>query len=215
MNILITGAPGAGKGTVSSFIKERFNIPHISTGDMFRENIKNNTEVGKLAQQYMEQGKLVPDEVVIEMIKVRLAQDDCKGGYLIDGFPRTINQAEALEELVNKINCPIQLVINLNIDFDALLNRITGRRVCKKCGSVYHVVSNPSQIEGVCDACGGELYQRADDTEESLVTRLDSYKNNTAPILDFYRVHGLVVDVDVNRPINEVLKTIEEVLEGN
>ena len=191
-NIILMGPPGAGKGTLAKQLKSALDLVHISTGDMFRENIKAQTELGKLAQSYIDHGDLVPDSVTIEMLKARLAEKDCEKGFLLDGFPRTLPQAEALEKLSKEINRPIEVVVNLDCDNNALIRRISGRRVCKNCGAPYHIVTMKPKVEGVCDLCGGPLYQRADDNEEALKVRLDHYVKDTKPLLDFYRERGLL-----------------------
>ena len=191
-NIILMGPPGAGKGTLAKQLKSALNLVHISTGDMFRENIKAQTELGKLAQSYIDHGDLVPDEVTIGLVKERLSQDDCAKGFLLDGFPRTLPQAEALEKLSKEINRPIEVVVNLDCDNSELIRRISGRRVCKNCGAPYHVVTMKPKVEGVCDLCGGPLYQRADDNEEALKVRLDHYVKDTKPLLDFYKERGLL-----------------------
>ena len=191
-NIILMGPPGAGKGTLAKQLKSALDLVHISTGDMFRENIKAQTELGKLAQSYIDHGDLVPDSVTIEMLKARLAEKDCEKGFLLDGFPRTLPQAEALEKLSKEINRPIEVVVNLDCDNNELIRRISGRRVCKNCGAPYHIVTMKPKVEGVCDLCGGPLYQRADDNEEALKVRLDHYVNDTKPLLDFYKERGLL-----------------------
>ena len=175
-SIILLGAPGAGKGTNAKRICAYYNIPHISTGDMFREAIKNKTSLGELASSYISKGLLVPDSVTIGLVKERLAKDDCKDGYLLDGFPRTINQAEALKEIGNELARPVKYVINIEVPEEVLVERITGRRVCKVCGAPYHIKNMPSKVEGVCDLCGGELIQRKDDNEETLKARLHKRK---------------------------------------
>ena len=191
-NIILMGPPGAGKGTLAKQLKSALDLVHISTGDMFRENIKAQTELGKLAQSYIDHGDLVPDQVTIEMLKARLAEKDCEKGFLLDGFPRTLPQAEALEKLSKEINRPIEVVVNLDCDNQELIRRISGRRVCKNCGAPYHVSTMKPKVDGVCDLCGGPLYQRADDNEEALKVRLDHYVKDTKPLLDFYRERGLL-----------------------
>ncbi len=191
-NIILMGPPGAGKGTLAKQLKSALDLVHISTGDMFRENIKAQTELGKLAQSYIDHGDLVPDQVTIEMLKARLAEKDCEKGFLLDGFPRTLPQAEALETLSKEINRPIEVVVNLDCDNQELIRRISGRRVCKTCGAPYHVQTMKPKVEGVCDLCGGPLYQRADDNEEALKVRLDHYVKDTKPLLDFYSERGLL-----------------------
>ena len=191
-NIILMGPPGAGKGTLAKQLKQALNLVHISTGDMFRENIKGGTELGLLAKSYIDRGDLVPDQVTIDMLKDRLAKEDCANGFLLDGFPRTLPQAEALERLSKEINRPIEVVVNLDCNNEELIRRISGRRVCKNCGAPYHVVTMKPKVEGVCDLCGGPLYQRADDNEEALKVRLDHYVHDTKPLLDFYAERGLL-----------------------
>lgn len=185
-NIILMGPPGAGKGTLAKQLKEALNLVHISTGDMFREAIKAQTELGVLAASYINKGDLVPDDVTIGLVKERLSQKDCEAGFLLDGFPRTLAQAEALDEIAKSISRPIEAVINLDCDNEELVRRISGRRVCKDCGAPYHVVTMKPKVEGVCDLCGGELYQRKDDNEEALKVRLTHYNSETKPLLDYY-----------------------------
>ena len=175
MNILIMGPAGAGKGTMSESILRQYDIPHISTGDMLRENVRNHTKLGEEAKSYMDAGKLVPDDVINAMVEDRLKQQDCEKGYLLDGFPRTLVQAQAFEKIEESTGKHVQCVLALEVEFDALCERITGRRVCPKCGAIYHTATKPSKIEGVCDVCGGPLQQRKDDTVEQLKVRMDEY----------------------------------------
>ena len=195
-NIILMGPPGAGKGTLAKQLKQSLNLVHISTGDMFRENIKGGTELGLLAKSYIDRGDLVPDQVTIDMLKDRLAKADCENGFLLDGFPRTLPQAEALEKLSKEINRPIEVVVNLDCNNEELIRRISGRRVCKNCGAPYHVVTMKPKVEGVCDLCGGELYQRKDDNEEALKVRLEHYVLETKPLLDYYAKLGLLESFD-------------------
>ena len=211
MNILIMGPAGSGKGTMSERIRDHFQIPHISTGDMFRENIKKKTGLGLTAQSYINDGKLVPDSLTVAMVKDRIDKDDCSAGYLLDGFPRSLPQAMELGKIATG-DKSVELVLNLTIPFDELVNRITGRRLCKRCGSIYHTIAHPSKVEGVCDNCGGQLYQRADDTVESLKVRLTEYENNTRPVLDYYSKKGLVVNIDASLPIDEVWQQVKRAL---
>jgi len=213
MNLLIMGAPGAGKGTQAVLIKEKYNIPHISTGDMFRDAIKSGSKVGLLAKEYMEKGELVPDEVTIEIVKERLMQADCNNGFLLDGFPRTIAQADALDSILKTLGKEIDKVINLVVDEDILVFRISGRRVCKVCGATYHVVNKKPQVENVCDVCGGEIIQRADDSVETVTNRIKVYYEKTRPLLDYYDKKGLLVNIDGSSDANETFKLIREVLE--
>lgn len=195
-NIILMGPPGAGKGTLAKQLMSAYDLVHISTGDMFREAIKAGTELGNLAKSYIDRGDLVPDEVTIGIVKERLGQDDCEKGFLLDGFPRTLPQAEALKKIASEVNRPIEVVINLDCDKEELIRRISGRRVCKNCGAPYHVVTLKPKVEGVCDICGGPLYQRADDNEEALKVRLEHYVQSTKPLLDFYANEGLLKSFD-------------------
>lgn len=213
LNIILMGPPGAGKGTQAKKIIAAYNIPHISTGDMFREAIAAKTPTGVLAATYINQGKLVPDEVTIALVKERLAKDDCSKGFLLDGYPRTIPQAEALEKLTNEINRPIGAVINITADKDILVKRITGRRVCKVCGAPFHIETLKPKVDGVCDYCSGELVQRKDDTLESLAVRLDAYEHQTLPLVDFYMKKGLLHNVDGLIGLEDVFKTICDIFE--
>ena len=193
-NIILMGPPGAGKGTLAKQLKEAFNLVHISTGDMFRDAIKAQTELGKLASKYINDGHLVPDEVTIGLVKERLSQPDCDAGFLLDGFPRTLPQAEALQEISKEISRPIDTVVNLDCDTKELIRRISGRRVCKNCGAPYHIETMKPKVDGVCDLCGGPLYQRKDDNEEALKVRLGLYVSETKPLLDYYQKLGLLVN---------------------
>lgn len=212
MNILIMGPPGAGKGTQATRIASFCEIPHISTGDMFRAEIKQASELGKRIKSYLDTGKLVPDEVTVEVIKKRLQQADTQKGFLLDGFPRTIPQAEALDGILKEMGRSLDLVINIKVDPQVLLERMTGRRVCQKCGATYHVVNQPPRVEGVCDQCGGELYQRSDDTVETVSNRLEVYQKQTAPLLEYYQQRGIVAEVNGEQSIDDVFKEIEQVI---
>ncbi|MEO2207375.1 adenylate kinase [Paenibacillus pabuli] len=214
MNILFMGPPGAGKGTQADVIVKEFGIPHISTGDAFRLAIKQGTPIGLKAKEYMDQGLLVPDDVTIGIVEERLQQPDCREGFLLDGFPRTLSQAEALGGILDRLNSGLDHVINLKVDRDKLLARLTGRRICKNCGATYHVVFNPPKQEGICDKCGGELYQRSDDNEESVGTRLDEYINKTAPLLTFYENKGLLRQMNGEQDIDQVSQEIVSLLRG-
>ena len=214
MNIIIMGPAGSGKGTISSTIVEKYHLTHISTGDMFRYHISNNTELGQLAQQYTNAGKLVPDEVTIEMLKNRLAQDDVKNGYLLDGFPRTLAQAKAFEVLSKEINQEVDCVLSLVLPLDLLIERITGRRVCPNCGASYHIKNVKPKQDGICDVCGGELIQRKDDTEEKLMVRLSEHDRNTAPVIKYYDSIGLVHEIDASLSINDVNAQVSAVLDS-
>ncbi|MEE0558557.1 adenylate kinase [Bulleidia sp. HCP3S3_F2] len=212
MNILIMGPAGAGKGTMSDLILKEYDIPHISTGDMLRDNVRNNTELGNLAKSYMDAGNLVPDDVIIAMVEKRLQEDDCQKGYLLDGFPRTLVQAEAFEKIENKIGKPVECVIALEVGFDTLVERITGRRICPKCGAIYHIHNKPSKVEGICDVCGSELTQRKDDTVEQLTVRMDGYEKSTKPVIDFYDKRGIVSYIDASQETAAVFEKVKEAL---
>ncbi|WP_334110324.1 adenylate kinase [Thermodesulfitimonas autotrophica] len=208
MNLLIMGPPGAGKGTQAAEIVKELKIPHISTGDMLREAVKQGTEMGKKAKEYMDKGQLVPDEVIIGVVKERLGQPDCKVGFLLDGFPRTLPQAEALDQTLKEMGIKLDAVINIRVPREKIVDRITGRRVCRVCGDTYHVVNKPPKESGKCDKCGGELYQRSDDTAETVNKRLDVYEAQTQPLLDYYGKQGIVRDINGDQPINKVLEDI-------
>lgn len=206
------GPAGAGKGTMSDLILKEYDIPHISTGDMLRDNVRNNTELGNLAKSYMDAGNLVPDDVIIAMVEKRLQEDDCQKGYLLDGFPRTLVQAEAFEKIENKIGKPVECVIALEVGFDTLVERITGRRICPKCGAIYHIHNKPSKIEGICDVCGSELTQRKDDTVEQLTVRMDGYEKSTKPVIDFYDKRSIVSYIDASQETAAVFEKVKEAL---
>jgi len=206
------GLPGAGKGTQAERIVEEYHIPHISTGDMFRAAMKDETPLGLEAKSYMDKGELVPDEVTIGIVRDRLAKDDCQNGFLLDGFPRTVAQAEALEALLAEMDRQLDYVINIEVDKSILMERLTGRRICKACGATYHLVFNPPANEGVCDRCGGELYQRADDNEATVQTRLDVNIQQSQPLITFYEGKGYLRNLDGQQPIDKVFADIEELL---
>ena len=212
MKLLIMGRPGAGKGTQAVNIKEFYNIPHISTGDMFRAAIKNETKLGLLAKGYMDQGALVPDEVTIGIVQERLLEDDCKGGFLLDGFPRTIAQAEALDKFLSENDITLDAVLDVNVPAEILVRRMVGRRVCKTCGATFHVEFNAPKVEGICDNCGTALIQRADDTEATAVNRLSVYDNSTAPLLEFYSKQNILKTVNGDQPLDKVFEDIKVTL---
>jgi adenylate kinase len=212
MNLILMGLPGAGKGTQAEKINDEYNIPHISTGDMFRLAIKEGTELGKKAKEFMDQGALVPDEVTIGIVKERLSKDDCKKGFLLDGFPRTIAQAEALDELLAELNQTIDYVIHVDVPEEKLVERLTGRRVCPTCGATYHVAYNPPKEEGKCDQDGSELIQRDDDQPETVKNRLAVNVEQTKPLLDFYEKKDNLVTVNGDQDINQVFKDIQTAL---
>ena len=214
MKLIIMGPPGAGKGTQAALIKEEYKIPHISTGDMFREAIKNETPLGMEAKSYMDKGALVPDSVTIGLVKERLQEDDCKEGFMLDGFPRTIAQAEALDEILKELNIKLDAVLNIAVDSEVLVDRIVGRRVCKQCGAGYHVTNLKPLKEGICDVCGSELIQRKDDTKETVVTRLDVYTKQTKPLLEYYEKQNLVKEVNGLGDIDVIFDEVKKVLGG-
>lgn len=213
MNILIMGAAGSGKGTMAQLIIQKYAIPHISTGNMFRSHMYANTPLGLQARKYIDEGRLVPDEVTIQMIQERLLEPDCLKGYLLDGYPRTLPQAVAFEDIAQLISRPVQAVINLKVQLDDLAERVTGRRVCEKCGAIFHIKQHPSKVKGICDICGGKLIHRSDDTLHQLGVRLKEHVTLTQPVLDFYVQKGIVFDIDASRSIDEVFKDIDSFLE--
>jgi len=208
MRAILLGPPGAGKGTQADTIVKEFSIPHISTGDIFRKNIKEGTVLGKKAKEYMDQGLLVPDELTVELVKDRLLDEDCKNGFLLDGFPRTIFQADALEKALTSMNQHLDYVINIEVKKELLVERAVGRRVCKDCGQTYHMIFNKPKKEGICDNCGSELLQRKDDTEETVSKRINVYQEQTEPLIDYYTKKNIIVNVDGEKPIAEVGKNI-------
>lgn len=212
MRIILLGPPGSGKGTQAKLISEKFGIPHISTGDIFRLHISQKSSLGLEAKSYIDKGQLVPDELTIKLIESRLTEDDCKNGFLLDGFPRTINQADALEGLLKKINASVDSVINIEVPSEDIIDRITGRRVCKNCGASYHIIFNPSAASGICDRCEGPLIQREDDTEGTVRKRLEVYENQTKPLIKYYDEKGLLRNVNGSQDIAKVFKDICNIL---
>ncbi|PMC34145.1 adenylate kinase [Bacillus sp. UMB0899] len=214
MNLVLMGLPGAGKGTQAERIVEKYNIPHISTGDMFRAAMKEETELGLQAKSFIDKGELVPDEVTIGIVRERLGKNDCQKGFLLDGFPRTVAQADALEGILSELNKQIDYVINIEVNKDILMERLTGRRICKQCGATYHLVFNPPAAEGKCDKCGGELYQRADDNEETVANRLEVNLQQTQPLLDFYNEKGYLRNIDGEQDIDKVFNDVDHLVGG-
>lgn len=214
MNLILMGLPGAGKGTQAEKIVEKYHIPHISTGDMFRQAIKDETELGLKAKTFMDKGELVPDEVTIGIVRERLSKEDCKNGFLLDGFPRTHAQAESLEELLFEMGKKIDYCIYIEVDMNVLKERLSGRRICKSCGATFHTVFNPPKVENVCDKCGGELYQRADDNPETVENRLQVNLKQMQPLIDFYTEKGYLKAVNGLQDIDEVFKDIDSLIQG-
>ena len=212
MKIVMLGAPGAGKGTQAKMIAKKYGIPHVSTGDIFRANIKNGTELGKEAKQYMDQGKLVPDELTVKILLDRVAQDDCKNGYVLDGFPRTIPQANVLDEALTKLGDRIDYAVNVDVPDDNIINRMGGRRACVACGATYHIVYNAPKKEGICDNCGKALIIRDDDQPETVKNRLKVYHEQTQPLIDFYEGKGVLKSVDGTADMKDVFAAIVEIL---
>lgn len=214
MNIILMGLPGAGKGTQASEIVKKYPIPHISTGDMFRKAIKDETDLGKEAKSYMDRGELVPDEVTIGIVRERLAEEDAKKGFLLDGFPRTVEQADALNEILSQLGRQVDAVVNIEVPEEELMNRLTGRRICETCGTTYHLVFNPPKVEGICDLDGGKLYQREDDNPETVANRLSVNVKQTKPLLDFYENQGVLKNIDGSRQIENVTKDVIQIVES-
>ncbi|MDP4179743.1 MAG: adenylate kinase [Bacillota bacterium] len=212
MKLIMLGAPGAGKGTQAAKLSEKLNIPHISTGDIFRNNIKNGTELGKKAKEYIDKGMLVPDELTISIVKDRLMQEDCKNGFILDGFPRTIPQAEYLQKALNEMGTDIDHVVNIDVDDGEIIKRMSGRRVCPNCGATFHTVFKPTKTEGTCDLCQAKVIQREDDKEETVISRLKTYHEQTEPLIDFYSKKGKILTVAGRKEIEETSKAVLEVL---
>jgi adenylate kinase len=212
MKIIMLGAPGAGKGTQAKMLAEKYSIPHISTGDIFRANIKEGTELGKKAKEYMDKGLLVPDELVVDLVIDRFKADDCKNGYILDGFPRTIPQAEALDAALAAQGDKMDYAINVEVPDENIVNRMSGRRACVGCGATYHIKYNPTKVEGICDVCGKELILRDDDKPETVLNRLKVYHDQTQPLIDYYGKAGIVKEVDGTVDMNDVFNAIVEIL---
>ena len=212
MKIIMLGAPGAGKGTQAKMLAEKYGIPHISTGDIFRANIKEGTELGKKAKEYMDKGLLVPDELVVDLVMDRFKADDCKKGYILDGFPRTIPQAEALDKALAAAGEKMDYAINVEVPDENIVNRMSGRRACVGCGATYHIKYNPTKVEGICDVCGKELILRDDDKPETVLNRLKVYHDQTQPLIDYYGKAGIVKEVDGTVDMNDVFQAIVDIL---
>ncbi len=215
LNIILLGPPGCGKGTQAKMLTEKYHIPQISTGDILREAVKNKTPLGLEAKTYMDSGKLVPDDVVIGIIQDRLKQPDCEKGFILDGFPRTVVQAEALDDTLKTMGKKIEHAISISVDEEELLRRLTGRRTCRSCGAMFHILFNPPKKEGICDKCSGELYQREDDKEETIRNRLNVYNQQTAPLIDYYQKKELLRTIEGVGKIEDIFRKIEEVLGEN
>ncbi len=212
MQILLMGPPGAGKGTQAGNIAKEYSVPHISTGDMFRAAVKEGTELGKKVEACMKKGELVPDSVTVGIVRERLMKDDCKRGFILDGFPRTVEQADALSKILSELGISLTSVVNISVPTEDLIERAVGRRICKKCGATYHVKFNPTASEGVCDSCGGELYQRADDSAETMKSRLSVYEESTRPLIEYYKKAGLYVEIDGRQSIEKVKNDLFDAL---
>ncbi|PWT26102.1 MULTISPECIES: adenylate kinase [Butyrivibrio] len=212
MKIIMLGAPGAGKGTQAQMICDKYNIPHISTGDLFRSNIKNGTELGKKAKEYMDKGQLVPDELTVELLLDRVAKEDCKDGYVLDGFPRTIPQADVLDKELTKLSDKIDFAINVEVPDENIVRRMSGRRACLKCGATYHIEHIPPKQEGICDRCGSELVQRDDDKPETVQNRLSVYHEQTQPLITYYNGKNILKTVDGTKDMNDVFEDIVKIL---
>lgn len=214
MKVIMLGAPGAGKGTQAIRIAQKWQVPHISTGDIFRANIKNGTELGVKAKSYMDQGLLVPDELVVDLVADRVKQEDCKNGYVLDGFPRTIPQAKALDNALEAMNEKIDYAVNVEVPDENIINRMAGRRACVSCGATYHLVHIPTKVEGICDRCDSKLILREDDKPETVKKRLDVYHEQTQPLIEYYTKKNVLVEVDGTKDIDEVFESISKILEA-
>lgn len=213
MRLVLLGAPGAGKGTQAVILSEKLNIPHISTGDIFRNNIKNKTELGKKAEEYITKGLLVPDEITVDLMKDRLKEDDCKNGFILDGFPRNIAQAEALDNYLNEMGVKLDCALNIHVDDEEIIERISGRRVCQNCGKSYHVKYNPPAVNGECDDCKSKLIQRDDDKEETVMKRLETYHKQTEPLIEYYQKKGLLKTVIGQEKVEDTTREVMKALE--
>lgn len=212
MKLILLGPPGAGKGTQAESIRDAYRLVHISTGDIFRKNMKENTELGKRAKEYVDKGQLVPDEITIAMVEDRLKENDVKNGFLLDGFPRSVGQAEALDTMLTSMGTQIDKVINIQVDKSILVERAVGRRICRDCGATYHVKFNPTKSNGICDKCQGELYQRVDDVEDTVAKRIDVYEKETMPLVEYYTGKGNIVTIKGDQAIDKVFSEIQKAL---
>lgn len=212
MNIILMGPPGAGKGTQAEKLVSKHGLVHISTGDMFRKEMKEDSKLGVIAKFFIQYGHLVPDDITIDIVRERLSQNDFPNGFILDGFPRTVVQARSLESLAKELGFTIDAIINLDVDFDKLINRLSGRRVCRECGATYNLAFKPSKVPGVCDICGGELYQRIDESEEAVKIRLQTYLRQTKPLIDYYTMKGQLININGDQAMDDVFKDIEKSL---
>ena len=212
MKIIMLGAPGAGKGTQAKKIASKYEIPHISTGDIFRANIKNGTELGKKAKSFMDQGLLVPDELTVDLVMDRIQKEDCKNGYILDGYPRTIHQAEALDQALKALGDKLDYAIEVDVPDENIVKRMAGRRACVHCGATYHIVHAPTKVENICDVCGGDLILRDDDKPETVTKRLTVYHNQTKPLIDYYKEEGILATVDGTADLEDVFKAVVAIL---
>lgn len=214
MHLVLMGAPGSGKGTYAKMLKDIFAVPHISTGEMFRKAIQDGTELGKLAQSLIDKGNFVPDEITNELVKQRIAEEDCKNGFLLDGYPRNLNQAHAFTEILKELNIDLDAVINLDVADEEIIKRIVNRRMCSKCGAGYNTLTMPPKVEGICDACNSPLYTRADDNEETVKVRLSVYNEQTKPLVEYYEALNKIININSNQSIekvvNEIVKAVED-----
>jgi len=215
LRLILLGPPGAGKGTQAASIIAKYQIPHISTGDILRKNISEGTELGKKAKEYMDKGLLVPDDLVVALVENRLTEEDCKEGFLLDGFPRTVAQADALGNALDKLGYSLDKVINIDVNKEELVERAVGRRVCKACGATFHIKFNPPKVDGVCDVCGGELLQRKDDTVETVSKRIEVYSHQTQPLINYYENKGILINIDGKQDIDKVFLDIVSALRGD
>lgn len=214
MKLVMLGAPGAGKGTQATLISKKYSVPHISTGDILRDAVGRKTQLGMQAKTYMDAGHLVPDELVINIVKERLSERDCENGFILDGFPRTVAQAEALQKALEKMSKKLDMVLSIEVDEDELIRRLTQRRQCQNCGKIYHLLYDPPKVDGVCDKCGGKLYQRADDKENAIRKRLEEYQNKTHPLISYYNNLGLLRVIDGKKTTDQVFVDIKKTLEA-
>ena len=214
MRLVLLGPPGAGKGTLAGYLNKKLDVPHVSTGDMLREEMKNNTPLGKEVKQYVESGGLVPDAVVIKLIENKFSCGSVDKGYMLDGFPRTEVQAKDLDAILTRLEKPVDFVVYLDASLPVVIKRLKGRRVCRNCGAIFHIQNNPPKREGLCDVCGGEIYQRPDDNEETIKTRMDVYMQNTKPVIDYYEVQGKLKQVDADKDSREVQKSLMKIFDG-